>query len=477
MEENASSPVTLPRDNPTRSYWQDPPADIADLRTTVSLPESADVVIVGSGITGAAIAWNLLQNARHENFAPRSIVMLEARQACSGATGRNGGHTKAASYRTFLHHAKEHGIAEAVKVAKLELANIRALHAFAREHNIDCDSHPCQTVDVVYDAAQWAEDQRAVQALRDAMPGHPASEYGLLTADEVRDRFYCGRGGDEDIAGGVFYEAGSMSSYRLVIGILKLCLERGLNLLTNTPVLNVEKMTNGDGSDGWRLETERGAITARKVILATNGYTAHLLNQFQGVIVPLRGHVTAQRPGQNMPQNGLTVTYSFIHGDSYDYMIPRPPGSRFEGDIVIGGGLHDLTDGAASEYGTTDDTGFNGVIAENLHECLPDYFGDNWGDDHCDGRIRRAWTGIMGYSPDGCPFVGAVPGAENLWMAASFQGHGMVLCWMCAKALAAMIDGRDDDELKDWFPDAFRVKEDRLKQAFRGALHLQAAES
>ncbi|KAK7911831.1 hypothetical protein PG985_014312 [Apiospora marii] len=474
MEENASRPVTLPRDNPTQSYWQDPPADIADLRTTVSLPESADLVIIGSGITGAAIAWNLLQNADHEK--PRSIVMLEARQACSGATGRNGGHTKAASYRMFLHHAKEHGVDEAVKIAKLELANIRALHAFARDHAIDCDSHPCGTVDIVYDAAQWKEDQRAVQAMRNAMPGHAASEYVLHTSDQVRDQFYCGKGGDEDIAGGVSYEAGSMSSYRLVIGILKLCLDRGLNLQTNTPVLNLEKIAGGE-SNSWRLETERGAITAQKVILATNGYTAHLLDQFQGIIVPLRGHVTAQRPGQNMPSNGLPVTYSFIHGDSYDYMIPRPPGSHLEGDIVIGGGLHNLSDGGASEYGTTDDTGFNGVIAESLRECLPDYFGDNWGKDHPDGRIRRAWTGIMGYSPNGCPFVGAVPGAENLWMAASFQGHGMVLCWMCAKAVTAMIEGRDDEELEQWFPDAFRVKEGRLKQEFRGALHMRAEES
>ncbi|KAK8859613.1 FAD dependent oxidoreductase [Apiospora arundinis] len=476
MDKIASEPVSLPRDNPTQSYWQDPPDEIADLRTTASLPDSADVVIIGSGITGAAIAWNLLQNDADEKCPPRSIVMLEARQACSGATGRNGGHTKAASYRTYLHHAKEHGTDEAVKIAQLELDNIRAMHAFACEHAIDCDSHPCQTVDVIYDAAQWAEDQRAVQAMRDAMPGHPAAEYSLYTADEVRDKFYCGKGGHEDVAGGVGYEAGSMSSYRLVVGVLKMCMERGLNLQTNTPATSLEKIDGNDG-DSWRVNTPRGTITAQKVILATNGYTAHLLPQFQGIIVPLRGHVTAQRPGQNMPTNGLPGTYSFVHGDAYDYMIPRPPGSRFAGDIIIGGGLHGLVDGGATEYGTTDDTGFDGVITENLRECLPDYFGDNWGKDHGEGRIRRAWTGIMGYGPDGCPFVGAVPDAENLWMAASFQGHGMVMCWMCAKALAAMVDGRDDDELKRWFPSAFRPNQDRLKQKFRGAVHMRPAES
>lgn len=95
MNERAEITVTLPRDNPTQSYWQDPPDDIADLRTTPHLPGSTDVVIIGSGITGAAVAWNMLQDGSASGrsgtgTASPSIVMLEARQACSGATGRNG---------------------------------------------------------------------------------------------------------------------------------------------------------------------------------------------------------------------------------------------------------------------------------------------------------------------------------------------------------------------------------------------------
>lgn len=87
MDERARIPVTLPRDNPSQSYWQDPPDEIADLRTTEELPDQADIVIIGSGISGAATAWKLLQD---DNSPPPKIVMLEARQACSGATGRNG---------------------------------------------------------------------------------------------------------------------------------------------------------------------------------------------------------------------------------------------------------------------------------------------------------------------------------------------------------------------------------------------------
>jgi hypothetical protein len=85
MDERAKIRPKLPRENPTTSYWQDPPADIASLRSTEELPESADYVIIGSGISGACVAYNLL-----ERNPDAKIVILEARGASSGATGRNG---------------------------------------------------------------------------------------------------------------------------------------------------------------------------------------------------------------------------------------------------------------------------------------------------------------------------------------------------------------------------------------------------
>lgn len=88
MEQRASIPVTPPQSNPTPSYWQNPPDAIADLRSTSDLPRSAEIVIIGSGITGASVAHNLFLRGRQD------IIMLEARQASSGATGRNGKHIR-----------------------------------------------------------------------------------------------------------------------------------------------------------------------------------------------------------------------------------------------------------------------------------------------------------------------------------------------------------------------------------------------
>ena len=85
MEERGKVPPGLPREGPTVSYWQDPPDEIADLRSTEEVPQEADIVIVGSGLSGATIAANLLSEQ-----PDKKIVLLEARQASSGASGRNG---------------------------------------------------------------------------------------------------------------------------------------------------------------------------------------------------------------------------------------------------------------------------------------------------------------------------------------------------------------------------------------------------
>ena len=56
-------------------------------RSTPELPQKCDIVIIGADYTGATIAYHLLDE--NESAGP-SMVILEAREACSGATGRNG---------------------------------------------------------------------------------------------------------------------------------------------------------------------------------------------------------------------------------------------------------------------------------------------------------------------------------------------------------------------------------------------------
>lgn len=72
----------LPVPDPTTSFWTVPQAAIA--KHVSELPVYADVVVIGSGISGTSVARTLLS----DELKPVEVVMLEARDICSGATGR-----------------------------------------------------------------------------------------------------------------------------------------------------------------------------------------------------------------------------------------------------------------------------------------------------------------------------------------------------------------------------------------------------
>src|SRR5436190_23613097 len=86
-----------------------------------------------------SFAWLLLSNTFHSSVMVaqtgeklHSLIKSFARFL--------GGHTKAASYTTFIFNAEALGLGEAVKIARLEYNNIKQVHEFAKRHNIPCEN-------------------------------------------------------------------------------------------------------------------------------------------------------------------------------------------------------------------------------------------------------------------------------------------------------------------------------------------------
>jgi glycerol-3-phosphate dehydrogenase len=77
----------FPVPNSTLPYWRTELNEIDSVRTTEKLPAECDIPIIGAGLSGVSTAYHLLD----DNLSPPSIVMLEAREVGSDATGRNGG--------------------------------------------------------------------------------------------------------------------------------------------------------------------------------------------------------------------------------------------------------------------------------------------------------------------------------------------------------------------------------------------------
>jgi hypothetical protein len=86
MATNDTKPSGLPVPNSTVPFWRTQLHEIDEHRSTEDIPSECDVLIIGAGYCGASTAYHLI----NDNPSPPSIVILEARQACSGATARNG---------------------------------------------------------------------------------------------------------------------------------------------------------------------------------------------------------------------------------------------------------------------------------------------------------------------------------------------------------------------------------------------------
>lgn len=89
-EMSSESRPLLPVENPTHPFWRTELDELDDLRTTPELPQQSDIVIFGAGYAGVTLAYYLSKLLGERNQSCPAITILEARQVCAGATGRNG---------------------------------------------------------------------------------------------------------------------------------------------------------------------------------------------------------------------------------------------------------------------------------------------------------------------------------------------------------------------------------------------------
>ncbi|KAF4630574.1 hypothetical protein G7Y89_g7563 [Cudoniella acicularis] len=376
-------------------------------------------VIVGSGITGALTAYKLLTHNPSAN-----ITLLEARTACSGATGRNGGHCRAGWYVYFHKHLEKFGKEDALKMEKLEEESVANVAKLAKELDIDCDLRELETVDVTSDPADWESMLSALKARKEIAEESGTTfemKHKIWSQEETRNELLV-----PEAVGAVSFRGYALSPYKFVCGVLSHCLKKGLNLQTNTPVLEISPSSNSDSNTKWQLTTPRGTTTTSTVILATNAYTPSLYTPLSNFITPTRAQISAVHPGSKIISNPLCAslfarTLGLTSSLSGDYMQVRQFSTSPE--IVFGGGRR-LGIGGGEQH-TMDDSTVDPKIKEYLRKMGTTYFGEeNWGRD---GDVIMEWTGIQGYTVDRQPVIGEAPLGDGggLWICAGFHGHGL----------------------------------------------------
>lgn len=237
------------------------------------------------------------------------------------------------------------------------------------------------------------------------------------------------------------------------------------NLQTTTPVTHLQRV---DESGSWVVHTPRGQVVAKDVLIATNGYTSHLLPKMTKLIVPVRGQVAALEP----PDGDVPLQHShvWLSDDSDNYLVQRDDPLKM---IIVGGERVSVPGGGE---GVWQDDEIDDVVAERLRRSLHSALklrpeGDK---EEVELNARFQWTGIMGYTADGYPFVGKVPeelgGGKDggLWISAGYNGHGMPVAARCAEVVSDMILGRrseGDGASTIEIPEEYLISEERAERA------------
>jgi glycine/D-amino acid oxidase-like deaminating enzyme len=171
------------------------------------------------------------------------------------------------------------------------------------------------------------------------------------------------------------------------------------------------------------VETSRGTVCAGWVALATNAWSPLLLGLLKDQIAPVRGQVLATAPAPPAFKRAMSAN------EGYEYWSQRA-----DGTIVLGGARWAAPDRDEGYYAEELNPRIQDALQRFLRETFPTLAATS---------VARRWSGIMGFSRDGYPFIGPVPGRPRLLVAAGYTGHGGPYFALAAKCLADLIvDGR-----------------------------------
>lgn len=359
------------------------------------MSSEADIVIIGAGVHGASLAFNLMAM----EFG--RVIVVDKSNVGAGATGRSA---------SFLRHHYSNQIC--VKVVK---ESIRIVRDFESEVGAGVDFQP-QPLLLLADGPNES-------ALREnvAMHQEEGVQVRLLEVHEVRELFpFLDL---EGIAAAALEEdAGYGDAYQVNAAYASRFKALGGELMTDTEVLAIR--VNDGRVIG--LKTDRGEVTAARVAIAAGPWSSSIAETV-GVRLPVEPaqlSVGVLQPPRDI--RGEPMAFDMA---SSTYWRPERNGTLLVGTDEEVGGTWDpdnLPDGVSFEFVSN----------------VSDRVGKRW-PEMKQAHFIRGWVGVDGASPDLHPIIGPLPPVEGLYASVGYSGHGFKFSMAVGKCLAELIaDGR-----------------------------------
>ena len=354
----------------------------------------AKVVIIGGGVMGLALAYNL--GLRGET----DVVVLEQGYLCAGASGRNGGGVR-----------MQWGTPTLVTLAQ---RSIELMKRFARDLGINVWFR--QGGYLFLAKSRSIADRLTKGAKLHNSFGVPTE---ILSPDDAKE--IVPQLSMKGVQAAAWNKLdGVIFPWPFLWGYAQACVKKGLAVETFTQVTGFEQ------SQGrvTKVLTDRGAIACDTVVIAAGAWSpkiaalanVHLPNE------PHRHEICSSEPLK--PFLGPLV--SVLDSGLYFSQSMR-------GEIV--GGMGDPKEPAGMNLGST--MRFLTRYSQALTEQLPEL-------GHL--KILRQWSGPYDVTPDNSPILGRTPGVSNMLQMSGFVGHGFMMAPAVAERMAEwMTTGRSDE--------------------------------
>ena len=388
---------SLNRDYERRPYWHSTMPALID-RSGKALPDSADAVVVGGGYTGVAAARKLaLQGAR--------VIVLEANTLGWGASTRNGGIAHPGFKWDPATLMKRYGreIGPALYAESVQATDLLA--GQVRDQGIDAELRYNGYLVLAWARAHAEEFPAEVEALAEVGTRSRVVTRERL-ADEIGTAVY--HGGLAVDAGGVVHPG------KWFAGLVSLAERAGAELHEDVRATAIRRQ--GDGR--FVVETKRGAIHTRDVLVATNGYTDGVAPTLRRRIIPVGSYIIATEP---LPEDLARE----ISPTGRAYFDTR----NFLSYWHVTADRRMLFGGRVSFFPTTVDRTAK-LLHQRMLQVHPQLAGY---------RIEYSWGGKVALTMDRMPHVGR---AGGVMYAMGYSGTGVVMSnWLGTRAAEWMGGG------------------------------------
>jgi glycine/D-amino acid oxidase-like deaminating enzyme len=367
--------------------------------------------VIGAGYTGLAAAYRLAGTHGLDT------VVLEAERIGWGASGRNGGFVLITLGKVALEdRIQQWGLEAARRSIAIGDEAVETVRELIAKEQIACDPQVDGSLLVAH-APHVAADLRDRVRLYHEVLGYRGVEF--LDRDRLEHDGYL-RGPS---AHGALrtWNAFGLHPMKYVRGLAAAAMRRGAALCEASPVVKWRR----EGADHV-LETPHGAVRARKVVMATNGYTPEDLHPFfRGRLLPAKSNIVVTRPltPAEWRETGMLTTQVYSDTRKLLFYWRRLPDDR----MLMGGraGVLDTPRAARARHHRLLD-----AIAQKwpaLRGVGSDYF----------------WHGNVCLSYDLMPHVGTVEDDPSVAYAMAYLGSGVAMSTYSGGLAADLVTGKD----------------------------------